>query len=255
MDLLTLFSAFAYGLSSSLSLCLASCLPFYMPILFGYGQDRRGGIVLSLGFAAGRFAGYLSLGAVAAWMGAEFIGFFSGTFPAVSSWIVFVFGILTVFYGILILAKAKVGFLSEGRCRTYIDKAGGAGNPILGTLALGFVSTITPCVPVFTFLLLPFALGKIWETAMVTVAFGLGANMAFVAIGFAIGLGMENVKERFNSAKRPLEVFSAAALMVFGTFYALWASGPLLFGWSNASYTLPSVYDFTDFLGYLLRIP
>jgi hypothetical protein len=46
MDLLSLSSAFMYGLSSSLTLCLASCLPFYMPVLMGFGEDPKKGLIL-----------------------------------------------------------------------------------------------------------------------------------------------------------------------------------------------------------------
>jgi cytochrome c biogenesis protein CcdA len=252
MDILTLVSAFTYGLSSSLSLCLASCLPFYMPILFGFGDNPRRGLTLSLGFAAGRFAGYLMLGAVAATLGAAFIGFFSNTYPAISSWVIFAFGLATIFYGVLILARAEAKVLGEKRCRTFLGRAERMGNPLFGTIMLGFVSTITPCVPVFTFLLLPFALGKVWETAIVTVAFGLGANMAFIVIGLAVGFGVKNVRERFQAAKKPLEDLSAATLIVFGLFYLAWAAGPMLFGWSNANYALPTLYDFADFVKYML---
>ena len=254
MDFFNLFSAFTYGLSSSLSLCLASCLPFYMPILFGYGEDRGKGFRMSLGFAAGRFSGYFMLGAVAAYLGGAFIDFFNTTLPGVTNAMILLFGVLTIFWGSLVLAKAKLSFLGEGRCKSYLDRTKGVSSPFLASASLGFVSTVSPCVPVFTFLLLPFALGRVWETSLVTVAFGLGANMVFIVIGVAVGLGMENVRERFQKVKRPLEVFSAAVLMVLGVFYVLWAVGPWVFGWGNASHVLPSVYDFADFLKYVLGI-
>ena len=73
VDLFNLVSAFIYGLSSSLTLCLATCLPVYLPILFGYGKDAKTGLKLSLGFGAGRFAGYFILGGVAAVLGSAFI--------------------------------------------------------------------------------------------------------------------------------------------------------------------------------------
>jgi len=107
-------------------------------------------------------------------------------------------------------------------------------------------------VPVFTFLLLPFALGKTIETSVVTVAFGLGANAAFIVLAALVGLGMENVDERFNEARRPLETLSAAALLAFGMFYMAWALGPTLFGWGNPSHQLPTIYEFIDFIRYLM---
>jgi sulfite exporter TauE/SafE len=223
-----------------------------MPILFGYGTDPKKGFVLSLGFALGRFAGYFLLGMVAAMLGATFIDFFNNTYPAVSSTVILVFGLITIFYGTVILAKAEIGVFGEKRCRSYLKRTQKLESPILGTIALGFVSTITPCVPVFTFLLLPFALGKVVDTAFLTVAFGLGANMAFIAIGVAMGFGVKNVRERFTVAKRPLEVLSAAILVLFGLFYVIWALGPQVFGWANSNYTLPTVYDFIAFVKYVL---
>jgi cytochrome c biogenesis protein CcdA len=253
MDLLTLVSAFTYGLTSSLTLCFATCLPFYIPVLFGYGDDRIKGLMLSMGFAVGRFAGYLSLGVVAAFLGSAFIGFFNDTFPKISTLVILIFGFLTIFYGIVVLAKVEPRIFGKGRCKNYIDKTTKSSNPLIGTLFLGFVSTITPCVPVFTFLLLPFALGKIWETAIVTFAFGLGANAAFIALGIAVGFGMENAKVKFDKVKRPLEIISSGTLLVFGLFYVIWASGPTLFGWSNPSHQLPSIYDLADFVVYIFK--
>ncbi|MBU0761889.1 MAG: sulfite exporter TauE/SafE family protein [Candidatus Altiarchaeota archaeon] len=252
MDALTLYSAFVYGLTSSLSLCLASCLPFYMPVLLGFGKGTRNGLMLSLGFVVGRFLGYFSLGAVAAFLGGAFISFFSGVFPQFSAAVVFVFGAVSVFYGSIVLAKAQLKVLGGKRCKTYFISARKYGNPIVGTFFLGFVSTITPCVPVFTFLLLPFALGKVFETSFVTIAFGLGANMVFIFMGVAVGFGLEGVQDRFNNVRRPLEVISALVLIVFGIFYSLWALGPYVFGWGNTNYVLPSLYDFVDFLNYLI---
>ncbi len=254
MDYLNIYAAFAYGLSSSLSMCLASCLPFYLPVLLGFGQDGRRGLVLSLGFAAGRFAGYFLMGGIAASLGGAFIGFFNETFPLASTWVMLGFGLLTMFYGTLILAGSKPRLFGERACMSYLSSTRRLNNPVAATAALGFVSTITPCVPVFTFLLLPFALGKVVETALITVAFGLGANAAFILIGVAAGFGVKNVRERFAALRRPLEAVSAATLMVFGLFYVLWASGPTLFGWSNASYTLPTVYDFLAFVTYVASV-
>jgi len=254
MDFINVYAAFAYGLSTSLSLCLASCMPFYLPVLLGFGEDQRKGFILSLGFAAGRFTGYFLMGAIAAALGGAFIGFFNDTFPSASTWVMLGFGLLTMFYGTLILAGSQPRLFGERTCKSYISTTRRLNHPVAATAALGFVSTITPCVPVFTFLLLPFALGRVVETAIITVAFGLGANAAFIVIGVAAGFGVKNIRERFATLRRPLETVSAATLIVFGLFYVLWASGPTVFGWSNASYTLPTVYDFWGFVSYLLRL-
>lgn len=248
MDLLTIFSAFTYGLTSSVSLCLATCLPVYMPILVGYGDGARKGFSLSVGFAVGRFIGYGALGVTAAAMGAAFLDFFNEDFPAISSLLVLAFGILTVFYGTLILLKAQDRLLNHRMCRLYQDKTKRLGNPLLGAGFLGLVSTITPCVPVFTFLLLPFAMGKIGETVLLMLAFGAGANVVFIAIGVATGFGVGKVREGFAALKPKLETASAAALIVFGLLYVLWALGPHILGWQYANYILPSVTDLTEFV-------
>lgn len=251
VNLFTFFSAFTYGLSSSLTLCLATCLPVYLPILFGYGKDAKTGLKLSLGFGAGRFAGYFILGAVAAVLGAAFIDFFSNVFPKISSWFVFLFGLLTVFYGTLILAKAKVKILKKDSCKAYLNKTKNFNNPTVASGFLGLVSTITPCVPVFTFLLLPFALGKVWETALITVAFGLGANVVFIVIAFAAVLGVKDIERKFHGLKRRLEIASSVVLIVAGLFYVLWSLGPAI-GLSNRNYVLPNILDFYNLVRTLL---
>ncbi|MFH1722791.1 MAG: sulfite exporter TauE/SafE family protein [Candidatus Altiarchaeota archaeon] len=241
-----------YGLSSSLTLCLASCLPVYLPILLGYGDNPKKGFTLSIGFAVGRFFGYFILGIIAALIGAAFLDFFESTFPSISTNIVLVFGLLTIVFGFFILSKTEISVFGNHRCKVYFHKVEKFNNPLIGAGFLGFVSTITPCVPVFTFLLLPFAMGKVWETSIITVFFGLGANVVFVVIGLAIALGMKNVKERFLGMKRGLEVASGVTLIIFGIFYVVWSLGPMVFGWGNQSFILPSYYDLIDLVQYLL---
>jgi sulfite exporter TauE/SafE len=210
---------------------------------------------LSLGFAAGRFLGYFTLGIIAALMGGAFLGFFENTYPSISSWIVAIFGLSTILMGVFMLSKTKIGFFGEKRCQTYMGRMQKFNNPLVGSGFLGFISTITPCVPVFTFLLLPFALGRVWETAAITVAFGFGANIVFIVIAVAMSLGVKNINEMFQEAKKGMEVVSALALIVFGTFYMLWAGGPVLFGWANNNYALPTAFDFMDFVKYLVGAP
>lgn len=250
-DPLTLFYSFSYGLTSSVSLCLASCLPVYLPVLLGFGKDTGYGLRMSLGFAAGRLLGYYLLGVAAALMGAAFLDFFEKTFPHISTGLVFLFGLLTVFYSLILLLKNADVLQRHGRCRMFLEKSSKYSTPVAASFSLGLISTVTPCVPVFTFLLLPFALGRVWETTFVTLAFGLGANMVFIVIGVAAGLGVKNIHMRFNSIKPKLEFASGLALLVMGLFYMLWSAGPYLFGWSNESYILPSIFDLSSLISYL----
>ena len=67
-----------------------------------------------------------------------------------------------------------------------------------------------------------------------------------------MALGVKNVNERFQAAKKSMELVSALALMVFGVFYLLWAAGPYMFGWANNNSALPTAFDFTDFVKYML---
>src|SRR3989338_6421474 len=252
VELVNLISAFTYGLTSSLTLCLASCLPVYLPLLFGYAEDHKKGLKISIGFGIGRFIGYFFLGILAAIMGATFIYFFKDTFPKISIWIVFFFGLLTIFYGTLILAKVNFMILKEQSCKNYMNKTKSLNRPGIGAGIPGFVSTVTPCVPVFTFLLLPFALGNIWETSFITIAFGLGANLIFIVLSIFVVLGIKNLKEKFALWKRKLELFSGIILIVFGLFYLIWAMGPLFFNWTYLNYTLPTIFDFINFIKYFL---
>src|SRR3989344_4901645 len=205
VELINISSAFTYGLSSSLALCLASCLPIYLPILFSHGENK--GFRISIGFAIGRYAGYTFLGIIAAILGATFLDFFNNILPKISIWIIFIFGL----------------------------------------------STITPCIPVFTFLLLPFAIGKnIGETVLITVAFGLGANIVFIILSILIGFGMKHLKEKFYRWKRKLEIFSGIFLIIFGLFYLFWSIGPLFFNWQYKNFILPTIFDFLKFIKYLI---
>ena len=245
---LNLVSAFNFGLISSMTACLAACLPVFLPILFGYADDTKKGVKLSLGFALGRFIGYFTLGIAAAIMGGAFIKFFDDSFPLISTWMIFIFGILTIFYGTLILAKTNLKFLHKKKCANYLKKTDKFNNPLIASTSLGFISTITPCVPVFTFLLLPFAVGKVFETSLMTIAFGLGANVIFVVIAIFTAMGVKQLKEKFTNIKRNLEVFSSVFMIVFGLFYMLWATGPLFFDWQYPNHLLPTFFDFVDFV-------
>lgn len=232
--LLALGSAFSFGLSHAFGACLYSCLPVYLPVLLGYGDDPRRGLGLSLGFAAGRFAGYLLLGAAAAWLGAGFIDLFESDFPRIGSWAVSLLGLVSVAQGALLLARTRPRLLGEGRCESLLARARPLDRPALSAATLGFVSTITPCVPVFTFLLLPFALGRVTETVPVTLAFGLGANLPFIAIGVGVALGVRSLPDRLAACRRRLEQASGAALVAFGLAYLV------LGGWYGV-YAIPDI--------------
>ena len=236
-------SAFMYGLSHSLGACLYSCLPVYMPIIVGYGDSPEKGFKLSLGFAAGRFTGYFLLGIAAAFLGAAFIDFFSTTFPHIGTAVLALFGIVTLFYGTIVLSQTNLPALSGRYCSAFRERTQGYDNPYIAAYLLGLTSTVTPCVPIFTFLLLPFALGRVWETVPVTIAFGLGANIPFVFIGVALAFGMQNVKQRFDTWRPRLELFSGLMLIVFGAIYILWALGPTILGWQVTSFTIPDIRD------------
>jgi len=250
VELINISSAFTYGLSSSLALCLASCLPIYLPILFSHGENK--GFRISIGFAIGRYAGYTFLGIIAAILGATFLDFFNNILPKISIWIIFIFGLFTIIFGILILVKKEIN-IKEKNCKTNITKLRTANNPLLASVSFGFISTITPCIPVFTFLLLPFAIGKnIGETVLITVAFGLGANIVFIILSILIGFGMKHLKEKFYRWKRKLEIFSVIFLIIFGLFYLFWSIGPLFFNWQYKNFILPTIFDFLKFIKYLI---
>lgn len=244
-------SAFMYGLSHSLGACLYSCLPVYMPIIVGYGDSPEKGFKLSLGFAAGRFTGYFLLGIAAAFLGAAFIDFFSTVFPRIGTAVLALFGLVTLFYGAIVLSRTGLPALSGRHCSALRERTQGYDNPYLAAYLLGLTSTVTPCVPIFTFLLLPFALGRVWETIPVTIAFGLGANVPFVVIGVALAMGVQNVKQRFDDWRPRLELFSGLMLLVFGAIYLLWALGPTLLGWQVTSFTIPDVRDIAALATYV----
>jgi cytochrome c biogenesis protein CcdA len=235
-----------------MTLCLASCLPVYLPILFGYGDDVKKGAKLALGFAVGRFIGYFTLGLIAALLGRAFFDFFNRIFPKFSIGIIFLFGLLTIFYSSLLFAKVEI--FENKACKAYMKNTKNFNSPFFASGSLGFVSTITPCVPVFTFLLLPFAIGKIFDTTMITIAFGLGANIIFLVIGILVAFGMKNFKEKFAKFRRLLEIFSAITLLIFGLFYVIWSIGPLFFNWKYDNFVMPTILDFWSFIRYLFRI-
>jgi len=63
---------------------------------------------------------------------------------------------------------------------------------------------------------------------------------------------MRNIKEKFYQWKRRLEIFSAITLIVFGFFYLIWATGPLLFDWQYQNFVLPTIFDFFGFVKSLV---
>ncbi|MDP7081544.1 MAG: sulfite exporter TauE/SafE family protein [Candidatus Undinarchaeales archaeon] len=243
--------AFMYGLSNALGACLYSCLPVYMPIIVSYGDSPEKGFKLSLGFAAGRFTGYFLLGIAAAMLGAAFIDILSTTFPRISNVVLAILGFVTFLYGAIVVSRTGLPAISGHYCAAFRDRTRGIDNPYLAAYLLGLTSTVTPCVPIFTFLLLPFALGRVWETVPVTLAFGLGANIPFIVIGVGLALGVQNVKQRFDTWRPRLELFSGLMLLLFGAIYVLWALGPILFGWQVTSFALPDVRDIIALVTYI----
>ena len=210
--------AFAAGLLSFLSPCVAPLVPGYLSFLAGtagIGVEASRGetervLTVSVLFVLGFSAVFVALGAGAALFGAG-LDVFRPQLNRLA-------GALMVVMGVLVSGLVRIPFLYQERRLPLIDRAFGP----LGTVALGMAFALgwTPCIgPILaTILLYAGSLQTVERGALLLLAYSLGLGLPFilVGLGWSRALGLLSWAKRHGQA---LNIASGTLLIALGALF------------------------------------
>lgn len=201
--------AILLGLSSGAS-CLASCAPFFMPVLAiegGSGRARRSGI-MGL-FLAGRLVSYVAVGLLAGSLGALAAGFLA---PAVDHALLRAGWALG---GMVLLAGGLAGFENHALCRRLAARE----RPSLSAFALGIAAGLNICPPFIA------AAGR----AAALGALGGAAYFALFFVGTSAWMLPLSLLPRLRAKAAELRAVARIAMTLLGAYFLVVLG---LLGWS-----------------------
>lgn len=216
--------AFAAGLVSFLSPCVAPLLPGYLAFV-GAATDRERGarpLARALGFVAGFVLLFALLGVTAAGVSRS-LGAHRAELELVSGSIVALLGLATCFDRSLVPAPVAAR-LQRGTARMHAPSSALAALPVGAAFAVAW----TPCIGPALAAILAIAAGDgdpSWG-ALLLVVYGLGLGVPFVAAALAlerIGAGSRRIRRH----ARFVRVVSGALLVVVGVAIATGGFGDL----------------------------
>ena len=201
--------AFLLGLSSGAT-CLASCAPFFMPVLAiegGSGRAHRSGI-MGL-FLAGRLVSYVAVGLLAGSLGALAAGFLA---PAVDHALLRTGWALG---GLVLLAGGLAGFENHAFCRHLAARE----KPSLSAFALGIAAGLNICPPFIA------AAGR--AAALGTL--GGAAYFALFFVGTSVWMLPLSLIPRLRAKAAELRAVARIAMVLLGSYFLVILG---LMGWS-----------------------
>jgi cytochrome c-type biogenesis protein len=201
--------ALILGLSSGAS-CLASCAPFFAPVLAvegGSGRARRSGL-LGL-FLAGRLVAYLAVGALAGALGALAAGFLAPEIDRAllrTSW---------ALGGLCLLAGGLAGLEGPSFCRRLAARE----RPGLSSFALGLAAGLNVCPPFIAAAGRAAALGSL----------GGAAYFALFFVGTSSWMLPLALVPRLRAKAAELRAVARLAMIMLGSYFLVVLG---LLGWS-----------------------
>lgn len=207
MDYLNLFLIGAvYGFTT----CSLTCLPYLAPYMMGVGGGFKGGMQSSLFFVFGKVATYAAVSGAAAMLGHELI---KRNQSSVKGFI----GMSLVVVGLLLFFGSDAGCKPNPLSR-LIHAASGK-RPHL--FVLGILTSLIPCVPLTSLLLLSAKSGS----AAVGISYGLVFGMGLVLSPLILAGGFfafisERIRVEMPDLRGMLRKASALVLVVAGTIAA-----------------------------------
>ncbi len=204
------YKVFFYGLSLGFGTCFSSCGPIICSYVFGTKSNIKEAIKKTLIFGAGKFLGYLVLGAVAGLSGklAHFI-----FYQKFGMYVEIVIGICVLIIAISIIMGSGLGMKN---CEMVHHKAGQR-----NLFILGLITGIAPCVPligIFSYIILESK--NIGQGIFYFVLFGIGNFLSpLLLVGPLAGLlAQVNI---FKKIQRYLQLIGGAILVYMSIEYII----------------------------------
>lgn len=199
---LTIWGAFALGLTGGFGHCLAMCGPFVAGASLGVGartQDARSATGFQAAYHVGRLITYSAIGAIlGALGGAGRISTLTGPYSPVAfaGWLKLGVGVATVLLGVWMVASWATGRHKRGpelpgllSIATVVRLTGRLSRKSAWAgLPFGALMGLLPCGPLLPVELAALTEGSAFAGAALMLAFGLGTVPALAGFGVASGL-------------------------------------------------------------------
>jgi cytochrome c-type biogenesis protein len=216
---ITITIAFLAGLASFLSPCVLPLVPGYVSLISGVSIDRlksegdsrsvarRAVIINSIAFNIGLSMIFVSLGALAGWLGASITS---------NPWVRVIGGLVIIVFGLQLMGLLKIGMLYKDTRFFSQQKPRG----VFGSMTLGmaFAAGWTPCIgPILGGILgLAATRGGFTRGIVLSAFYAAGLAVPFLLTGLSINrfLGFYS---KFRKHLHKVEVVSGIILILIGT--------------------------------------
>ncbi|BCO29995.1 hypothetical protein TspCOW1_00980 [Thiohalobacter sp. COW1] len=192
---------FFYGLT----LCSFSCIPLLSPYIFSTQAGFKRGFDATAIFVLSRVLAYTLLGGISGLIGGIALERVDSGWP------------LTVAGGLILLIGARVVFKSKSACGQYGRLQGPVRRTWLHMAALGFSTSLMPCLPLSAVLLYAATTQSFTTGCLLALVFGIGASATpLYYIGGAIGWLSGKIGGEIPRYIGMLRILSGAILAIFG---------------------------------------
>ncbi|HEY0005352.1 MAG TPA: cytochrome c biogenesis protein/redoxin [Pyrinomonadaceae bacterium] len=216
---ITVTIAFIAGLASFLSPCVLPLVPGYVSLISGVSIDRLKGegdsriaarravIVNSIAFNIGLSMIFVSLGALAGWLGSSITS---------NIWVRVIGGLVIIGFGLQLIGLLKISMLYKDTRFFSQQKPRG----IFGSMTLGmaFAAGWTPCIgPILGGILgLAATSGGLKRGIVLSAFYAAGLSVPFLLTGLSINRFL-SFYSRFRKHLHKVEVVSGVILILIGT--------------------------------------
>ncbi|MBO5755899.1 MAG: sulfite exporter TauE/SafE family protein [Clostridia bacterium] len=207
--------SFLEGILTYISPCLLPMLPIYVSYFAGGGErSRRKTFLAALGFVTGFTAVFVSLGALA--------GFLGSLLTQYQTLLNVVSGLIVIFFGLNFLGVFKLNIFKGIRTTVKTDGMG-----FFSALLFGMIFSIgwTPCVGAFlgSALMLASQQGHVVEGVFMLLAYSIGLGVPFLFSAVLI----DYLKSAFDFIKRHYKVINLVSGSLLVLVGILMATGTL----------------------------
>ncbi|MDH4100442.1 MAG: sulfite exporter TauE/SafE family protein [Nitrospirota bacterium] len=202
---------FLIGAVYGFTTCSLTCLPYLAPYMMGVGGGFKGGMRSSLFFVFGKVATYAAVSGAAAMLGQELI--------KKNEHDVRVFiGLSLVVVGVL-LFMGKEGGCKPNPLSRLMHSASGRKSHLF---VLGILTSLIPCVPLSSLLLLSAKSGSVTTGAAYGFVYGAGLILSpLILAGGFFAFVSERIRMEIPDMRVVLRRVSAAVLIATGVIAAV----------------------------------
>lgn len=209
MEIITLLSILALGISYGSTACMFSCMPFLTPLLVSNSKNFKTASKVVLSFSFGRIFMYTIISIISFSSSSLIKSILKDT----TSFQI-ILGISTItmsFYLFYKIFNVKKENCSTNSLFKYKPKNS------FGYFAIGSLVSINPCIPVLTLVTFSIGASTFLEAILYGLFFGFGAVIVpYVFYTLIVSNIVRGLIEPFKEYKKHIEIFAAFMLFITG---------------------------------------